>query len=164
MEYKREHLEQEIQDLQEAFDGALAVLRKEKLSLEADVKAAQIKRLTYQQELQLLKVRLLCLAMRLAIPVKSTAAAQGSTLVLGCAAAYICQQHLQLHKVKHLGLAVLLSIFVNRNCSYTRFDTCAWLCCCLYLATNPAAAQGGTLGLGCAIDSPFKQELQLLKV
>lgn len=56
LEYKREHLEQEIQDLQEAFDSALAVLRKEKLSLEADIKAAQIKRLTYQQELQLLKV------------------------------------------------------------------------------------------------------------
>lgn len=56
LEYKREQLEQEIQDLQEAFDSALVVLRKEKLNLEAHVKAAQIKRLTYQQELQLLKV------------------------------------------------------------------------------------------------------------
>ena len=56
LEYKREQVEQEIQDLQEAFDSALVVLRKEKLNLEAHVKAAQIKRLTYQQELQLLKV------------------------------------------------------------------------------------------------------------
>lgn len=42
--------------MQEAFDGALTLLSKEKLSLEADVKAAEIKRLTYQQEMQLLKV------------------------------------------------------------------------------------------------------------
>ena len=42
--------------MQEAFDSALGALRREKLNLEADVKAAQIKRLTYQQELQLLKV------------------------------------------------------------------------------------------------------------
>ena len=60
LEYKREQLQQEIQDLQEAFDSALLVLRKEKLGLETHVKAAQIKRLVYQQELQLLKVS--CLA------------------------------------------------------------------------------------------------------
>ena len=42
--------------MQEAFDNALALLRREKLNLEADVKAAHIKRLAYQQELQLLKV------------------------------------------------------------------------------------------------------------
>ena len=58
LEYKQQVLEKEIQDMQEAFDSALALLRREKLNLEADVKAAQIKRLTYQQELQLLKVRL----------------------------------------------------------------------------------------------------------
>lgn len=58
LEYKREQLEREIQDLHEAFDSALLLLRKEKLSLEVNVKAAQIKRLTFQQELQLLKVRL----------------------------------------------------------------------------------------------------------
>lgn len=56
LEYKQQVMEKEVGDMQEAFDGALAVLRREKLHLEADVKAAQIKRLTYQQELQLLKV------------------------------------------------------------------------------------------------------------
>ena len=56
LEYKQQQLEHDISDLQEAFDSALAVLRREKLKLEADVKAAQIKRLIYQQELQLLKV------------------------------------------------------------------------------------------------------------
>ena len=56
LEYKQHVMEKEVADMQEAFDGALAVLRREKLHLEADVKAAQIKRLTYQQELQLLKV------------------------------------------------------------------------------------------------------------
>jgi len=56
LEYKQQVLEQEIADMQEAFDSALSLLRREKLNLEADVKAAQIKRLTYQQELQLLKV------------------------------------------------------------------------------------------------------------
>lgn len=56
LEYRQHVMEKEVGDMQEAFDGALAVLRREKLHLEADVKAAQIKRLTYQQELQLLKV------------------------------------------------------------------------------------------------------------
>jgi len=56
LEYRQHLLEKEIADMQEAFDNALALLRREKLSLEADVKAAHIKRLAYQQELQLLKV------------------------------------------------------------------------------------------------------------
>ena len=56
LQYKQSVLEKEIADMQEAFDSALGVLRREKLHLEADVKAAEIKRLTYQQELQLLKV------------------------------------------------------------------------------------------------------------
>ncbi len=56
LEYRQHLLEKELADMQEAFDNALALLRREKLSLEADVKAAHIKRLAYQQELQLLKV------------------------------------------------------------------------------------------------------------
>jgi hypothetical protein len=56
LEYRQHLLEQETADMQDAFDNALALLRREKLSLEADVKAAHIKRLAYQQELQLLKV------------------------------------------------------------------------------------------------------------
>lgn len=56
LEYEQQHLEKETADMQEAFDGALALLSREKLSLEADVKAAEVKRLTYQQEMQLLKV------------------------------------------------------------------------------------------------------------
>ena len=56
LEYRQHLLEKETADMQEAFDNALALLRREKLSLEADVKAADIKRLAYQQELQLLKV------------------------------------------------------------------------------------------------------------
>ena len=56
LQYKQSVLEKEIADMQEAFDSALGMLRREKLHLEADVKAAEIKRLTYQQELQLLKV------------------------------------------------------------------------------------------------------------
>ncbi|KAL0027158.1 hypothetical protein WJX79_011044 [Trebouxia sp. C0005] len=55
LEYRQHLLEKEVADMQEAFDNALALLRREKLSLEADVKAAHIKRLAYQQELQLLK-------------------------------------------------------------------------------------------------------------
>lgn len=56
LEYEQQRLEKEVADMQEAFDAALALLSREKLSLEADVKAADIKRLTYQQEMQLLKV------------------------------------------------------------------------------------------------------------
>ena len=56
LEYEQQRLEKELADMQEAFDAALALLSREKLSLEADVKAADIKRLTYQQEMQLLKV------------------------------------------------------------------------------------------------------------
>lgn len=56
LEYEQRRLEKEVEDMQEAFDAALILLTREKLSLEADVKAADIKRLTYQQELQLLKV------------------------------------------------------------------------------------------------------------
>ena len=56
LEYEQQQLEKEIADMQEAFDGALSLLRREKLSLETDVKAAHIKRLIYQQEMQLLKV------------------------------------------------------------------------------------------------------------
>lgn len=56
LEYEQQRLEKETADMQEAFDGALTLLSREKLSLEADVKAAEIKRLTYQQEMQLLKV------------------------------------------------------------------------------------------------------------
>ena len=58
LEYEQQRLEKEVADMQEAFDSALALLSREKLSLEADVKAAHIKRLTYQQEMQLLKVDL----------------------------------------------------------------------------------------------------------
>ena len=60
LEYEQQRLEKEVEDMQEAFDAALALLSREKLSLEADVKAAEIKRLTYQQEMQLLKV--MCLS------------------------------------------------------------------------------------------------------
>ena len=56
LQYRQSVLEKEITAMHEAFDSALGVLRREKLNLEADVKAAEIKRLTYQQELQLLKV------------------------------------------------------------------------------------------------------------
>ena len=56
LEYEQQRLEKEVTDMQVAFDSALALLTREKLSLEADVKAAHIKRLTYQQEMQLLKV------------------------------------------------------------------------------------------------------------
>ena len=56
LQHQQKVLQREITDMQEAFDSALSVLRREKLHLEADVKAAEIKRLTYQQELQLLKV------------------------------------------------------------------------------------------------------------
>ncbi|KAL3160143.1 hypothetical protein ABBQ32_010912 [Trebouxia sp. C0010 RCD-2024] len=55
LEYEQQRLEKEVTDMQVAFDSALALLTREKLSLEADVKAAHIKRLTYQQEMQLLK-------------------------------------------------------------------------------------------------------------
>lgn len=56
LEYEQQRLEKEIADMQEAFDSAHSLLSREKLALEADVKAAHIKRLTYQQEMQLLKV------------------------------------------------------------------------------------------------------------
>ena len=62
LEYEQQRLEKEVADMQEAFDAALALLSREKLSLEADVKAADIKRLTYQQEMQLLKVICVCVS------------------------------------------------------------------------------------------------------
>lgn len=72
LEYKQQRLEQEVAGMQEAFDSALTLLRREKLSLEADVKAAHIKRLTYQQELQLLKVILASSQASACLPVAPT--------------------------------------------------------------------------------------------
>jgi hypothetical protein len=50
-----EKLTGEVADMVEAFDEALGKLRREKLSLEADLKQAEIKRLVMYQELQFLK-------------------------------------------------------------------------------------------------------------
>ncbi|KAK9811670.1 hypothetical protein WJX72_008037 [[Myrmecia] bisecta] len=54
-EYERQRLLGEVADMAQAFDGALAALRRDKFILEADLKQAEIKRLVLYQELTLLK-------------------------------------------------------------------------------------------------------------
>ena len=54
-QYEMEKLTGEVADMVEAFNEALAKLRREKFKLEADLKQAEIKKLVMYQELQLLK-------------------------------------------------------------------------------------------------------------